>query len=68
MIGRAFEQHVHEQVGHAGFAVALVPRPNEDSHVDRHHFLAGVGKKEDSNTVFESVFRNAFDLSDFHDS
>ena len=33
VLRRALEKHVLEQVGHAGFAVALVPRPDQDREV-----------------------------------
>ena len=33
---RPLEAHVLQQVSHAGFAVALVPRANQHRHVDRH--------------------------------
>ena len=62
---RAFEQHVFQQVRHPGFAIAFVPRADEDRHVDRDDFLAVVGKQQNSNAVVELVFRDAFDFVTF---
>ena len=49
------EQHVLEQVRHAGLAVTLVPGADEVGHVDRHLRLGVVGKQEDVQPVREGV-------------
>ena len=44
--GRPLEDHVLEQVGHAGLAVALVPRADEDGQVDGDLGAGRVGKEQ----------------------
>ena len=61
---RALEDHVFEQVGHAGLAVALVPGADEDGQVDGDVRLRGVGEEQDAQAVVELVFGDAFDGGD----
>ena len=61
MILRAFEDHVLEQVGHAGFAVALVPRADQVRDVDRGRGLGRIGKQQDPQAVVEPVLGDALD-------
>ena len=53
--GRALEDHVLEQVGHAGLAVALVPRADQDGQVDRDLGTGRVGEQEHAQAVIEPV-------------
>ena len=46
---------------HAGFAVALVARADEISHVDGDFWAGRIGKEEDLQPVGEIVFGNAGD-------
>ena len=43
--GRSLEDHVLEQVGHAGLAVALMPRADQDRQVDRDLGRDGSGNR-----------------------
>ncbi len=58
---RALEDHVLQQVGHAGFAVAFVARADEDRQVDGHGRLRSVGKQQHDQAVVEPVFGDALD-------
>ena len=62
--GRALEEHVLEQVGHAGLAVAFVARADEDGHVDGDVGRGGVGEEQDAQAVVEAVFGDAFNRGD----
>ncbi len=67
MPGRALEQHVLEQVRHAGFAVALVARADQVGNIDGDGVLRGVGKEQDLEPVRQPVLGNALDRGDFAD-
>jgi hypothetical protein len=58
---RALEEHVLEQVRHAGLAVVLHPRADEVSDVDRGFGLRRVGEEQDPQAVVEPVLRDALD-------
>ncbi len=60
----ALEQHVLEQVRHAGLAVALVARADEVGDVDRDRRLGGIGEEQHAQAVGEQVFGDAFDGGD----
>ena len=62
--GRALEDHVLEQVGHAGLAVALVPGADQNGHVDRDGRPRRLREKQDAGAVGEPVFGHAFDRGD----
>ena len=61
---RALEDHVLEQVGHAGFAVAFVPRADEDGQVDGDRGPRRVGKEQHLQAVVEPVLGDALDRLD----
>ncbi len=61
MVRRAFENQVFEQVRHAGFAVAFVPRTHPVGDVDGDLLLAPVGRKQEPKAVVESVLGDTFD-------
>ena len=63
--GRALEQQVLKQVGHAGFAVVLVARADQVGEVHRDRGLGGVGEQQHAQAVAEAVFGDAFDGGDF---
>ena len=58
---RAFKNQVFEQVRHAGFAIALVPRTHEVRDADEDLLLARVGIKQEPKAVVEAVLGNALD-------
>ncbi|MEZ6064369.1 MAG: hypothetical protein R3B90_01375 [Planctomycetaceae bacterium] len=63
-VGRgAFEEHVLEQVRHAGFAIPFVARADEHGQVDSDLRFGGVGKEENPQPVFETVLGDSFDRS-----
>ena len=64
MGGSALEDHVLEEVGHAGFAVAFVPRADQDGQVDGDLGSGRVGEQEDTEAVFEPIFRDSLDRCD----
>ena len=64
-VGRPLEDHVFEQVGHAGLAVAFVARADEDGHVDRDRRPGRIGKQQHACAVGEAVLGDAFDAGDF---
>lgn len=66
--GRALEQHVLEQVGHAGLAVVLVARSHQVRHVDRGGGLGRVGRQQHAQAVGQAVFGNALDRGHFRDA
>ena len=47
MVRRPLEDHVLQQVGHAGLAVAFVPRTDQHGQVDRDGRLRRVGIQQD---------------------
>ena len=53
------EQHVLQQVRHAGFAVALVARAHQVGHVDRDLRLGGIGEQQDVQAVRQGVLGDA---------
>ena len=61
---RSLEQHVLQQVGHAGFAVALVPRADEDRQIDRDGRFGVVGANEHLQPVVQAILAEAFDRRD----
>ncbi len=63
MVRGTLKQHVFQQVGHAGFAVAFVSGTDEDRHVDGHLRFRGIRKQQDADAVFEPVFRDSLDRS-----
>ena len=62
--GRALEQHVLEQVGHALFAIALVARPDQVGDVDHHRIDRAVGNQQDLQPVVQPVFGHALHTGD----
>ena len=58
---RALEDHVLQQMRHAGLAVTLLPRADQHGHVDRHLGLRLVGKEQRAQAVVELVFGDALD-------
>lgn len=64
VVGRPLEQHVFEQVGHAGLAVSFVAGPDKDGQVDRHFRLGGIGKEEDAEAVVEFELGDPLDGRD----
>ena len=62
--GRALEDHVLEQVGHAGFAVALVPRADEHGQVDGDLGRERIGEEQHAQAVVEPVFGDPLDRRD----
>jgi hypothetical protein len=60
MGGRALEQQVLQQVGHAGLAVVLVHRADQVGQVDGDRGLAGVGEQQHAQAVAHAVFADAF--------
>ena len=65
---RALEQHVFEQMRHAGFAVVLVARADKVGDVDRDGRLGCIGQQQDLQAVVEAVFGDAFDRGDLADA
>ena len=59
--GRALEQHVFQEVRHAGLAVALQARAHEVRDVDQHGGFALVREDEDAQPVVQTVFGDALD-------
>ena len=55
----ALEDHVLQQVGHAGFAVAFVAGADKDGHIDGDGGLESSGKEEKSEAVVEPILGNA---------
>ncbi len=66
--GSALEGHVLEEVGHAGFAIALVARANAIDHVDGDLGLGVVREQERVKAVGECVLGDALDRSNFCDT
>jgi len=62
---RAFEEHVLEQVGHARFAVAFVPRPDENGEVHGDRRFRRIGKQQNLKAVVETVLGDSLDAGDF---
>ncbi len=60
MLVRALEDHVLEQVSHAGLAVGLVARAYEVRHVHCDRLLRGIGEEKHMEAVRELVLRDAF--------
>ena len=65
VVGRALEDHVLEQVSHAGFAVAFVAAAHEHGHVHGHGRPRRLGKEQHPCPVGEPVLRHALDRGDF---
>jgi hypothetical protein len=53
-----------QQVRHAGFAVAFVPRSDEDGHIDRHLRLRRIGEQQNSQAVLQPEFGDSLDGGD----
>ena len=62
--GRSLEEHVLEQVGHAGLAVALVARADQDRQVDGDLGPRGVGEQEHAQAVVQPVLGDPLDRRD----
>ena len=62
---RPFEEHVLQQVGHARFAVPLVPRPDENGQVHGDSWFRGVRKQQDFKAVVETILGNSLYGCDF---
>jgi len=58
------EQHVFQQVGHAGFAVSFEARTNHVRHVDGHVGLGGIREQQHVEPVGQGVFGDALDGGD----
>ena len=65
VLRRALEQHVLEQVRHAGFAVALVARAHHVRHVDRDRWLDWSGNSR-TRRPLRGVLGDALDRRDLH--
>ncbi len=61
---RPLEDQVLEEVGHARLAVALVPRADEDRHVDGDRGAGGIGKEHQPGAVGEAVLAHPLDGGD----
>ena len=64
VVGRALEHQVFEKMGHAGLAVAFVPRPDEVGDVHGGLGLAGIGEEKDPKSVVQTVFGDPLDGGD----
>src|SRR4051794_5694292 len=62
------EEHVFQQVRHAGLPIALVTRADEVGHVDRYLRLRLVGKQKDAKAVRQGIFGDSLDRSDLSDA
>ena len=58
--GRAFEHHVFQQVGHAGFAVVFILRAHFKGDIHRHRGFRIVGNQQYQQPVIELIRGNAF--------
>src|SRR5580700_10334507 len=67
-VGGFDEIHVLQQVGHAGFAVALMAGADQVSHVDGDLRIGLVGVQEHPQAVGETIFGNASHGSPFLDA
>ena len=65
MSGGRLEQHVFQQVCHSRFAVSLVPRTNEHSHIDGDLVFRRFREKHHFQPVIELVFGKSLDRTDF---
>ncbi len=61
----ALEQHVLQQMRHAGFAVAFVPGADQIGDCDGERRLGGIGKQQHLEPVVETIFGNPLDRRDF---
>src|SRR5581483_3397494 len=61
---RALEDHVLEQMRHAGFAVTFLPRTDQHGKIYRDLGLRVVRKEQDAEAIIELVFADAFDSGD----
>ena len=59
------EEHVLEEMGHAGLAVSLEARADEDGHIDGDGGGGVIGEENDLATVLEPVFGDTLDGGDF---
>ena len=57
----ALEHHVLEQVGHAAFAVALMPGADQIGHIYRNGGFGRIREHQETQAVIEAVFGNALD-------
>ena len=66
MFGRAFEDHVFQQMRHTCFAVAFVTATHLVRDIDGHCLFRWVGENQNFQAVaFKFVLRDAFDRRDF---
>ena len=61
----SLEQHVLEQMRHAGFPSAFVPRSDHIGHVDRDGWLGVIGEQEHLKAVAQAVFGDTLHRGDF---
>ncbi len=59
-----FEDKVLEQVSHACFSVALMPRSYQDGHVDTDRGSRSIGEQEQPSSIVESILADPFDRRD----
>ena len=60
----SLKQHVLEQMRHAGFPSAFVPRPDHIGHVDRDSWLGVIGEQEHLEAVVQAVFGDTLHRGD----
>ena len=60
----ALEHHVLQQMGHAGFAVAFLPRADHVGDVDGDGGLGIIGEEQHLEAVGEAILGDAFDRGD----
>ena len=65
MLGRAFEHHVLQQVGHACLAVAFLAGTDQHRHVDRDLRLRAVREEQHPQAIVELVLSDALNGGDF---
>ncbi len=64
MRGRALEDHVLQEMGHARFAITFVPRADEHRQVDRNERFGIVREQQHPEAVFKLVFGNSLNRGD----
>ena len=63
MVSAALEYHVLQQVGHAAFAGAFLPRADQVSDIDGDGGFGRIGEHQEMQSVVETVLGDAFDGS-----
>ena len=63
MIRGALENHVLQQMGHAGFAIAFMTGADQHGQVDRDRRSRGLGEQQNPSAVRQPVFGDALDGS-----